>query len=175
MVYPALLPLMRTPRLPAVDWTDAPRRFKWTRSVSPKDEIWFLRVCHHVLNAFYTYVCMGSERIMPLSLYLDTKYEWVVNFTLRPLYPWKMCRRFSLNRRINGSYSRSGSSGGGKTRLTNLNYIYCDRKSKSSEGNVRRVQNYFCFAPFYVKQLDVVARKARILVPLYGVWNMLLQ
>jgi hypothetical protein len=24
MVYPALLPLMRTPRLPAVDWTDAP-------------------------------------------------------------------------------------------------------------------------------------------------------
>ena len=31
MVYPALLPLMRTPRLPAVDWTDAPGRFKWTR------------------------------------------------------------------------------------------------------------------------------------------------
>ena len=24
MVYPALLPLMRTPRLPAVDWTGAP-------------------------------------------------------------------------------------------------------------------------------------------------------
>ena len=24
MVYPALLPLMRTPRLPVVDWTDAP-------------------------------------------------------------------------------------------------------------------------------------------------------
>ena len=31
MVYPALLPLMRTPRLPAVDRTEAPRRFKWTR------------------------------------------------------------------------------------------------------------------------------------------------
>ena len=30
MVYPALLPLMRTPRLPVVDWTDAPRRVKWT-------------------------------------------------------------------------------------------------------------------------------------------------
>jgi len=24
LVYPALLPLMRTPRVPAVDWTDAP-------------------------------------------------------------------------------------------------------------------------------------------------------
>jgi len=31
MVYPALLPLMRTPRLPVVDWTDTPRRFKWIR------------------------------------------------------------------------------------------------------------------------------------------------
>jgi hypothetical protein len=31
MVYPALLPLTRTPRLPVVDRTDAPRRFKWTR------------------------------------------------------------------------------------------------------------------------------------------------
>ena len=31
MVYPALLPLMCTPRLPVVGWTDAPRRFKWIR------------------------------------------------------------------------------------------------------------------------------------------------
>ena len=31
MVYQALPPLMRTPRLPVVDWTDVPRRFKWTR------------------------------------------------------------------------------------------------------------------------------------------------
>jgi len=31
MVYPALLPLMRTTRLPVVDRTDAHRRFKWTR------------------------------------------------------------------------------------------------------------------------------------------------
>ena len=30
MVYPELLPLMRTTRLPVVDWTDGPRRLKWT-------------------------------------------------------------------------------------------------------------------------------------------------
>jgi len=30
MVYPTLLPLMRTPQLPVVDWTDAPRQFKRT-------------------------------------------------------------------------------------------------------------------------------------------------
>ena len=30
MVYPALLPLMHTHRLPVVDRSEAPRRFKWT-------------------------------------------------------------------------------------------------------------------------------------------------
>jgi hypothetical protein len=30
MVYPALLPQMRTPRLPLVYWTNVLRRFKWT-------------------------------------------------------------------------------------------------------------------------------------------------
>jgi len=53
MVYPALLPLMRTPRLPVVDWTDAPRRFKWTRPFRRKTEIWFLCVCHHVPTGLY--------------------------------------------------------------------------------------------------------------------------
>jgi hypothetical protein len=32
-----------------------PRRFKWNSSVSPKDEIWFLPVCHHISNAVYTF------------------------------------------------------------------------------------------------------------------------
>ena len=52
MVYPALLPLMRTPRLPAVDWTDLPADLN-DSSVSAKDKIWFLRVCHHILKAVY--------------------------------------------------------------------------------------------------------------------------
>jgi hypothetical protein len=41
MVYPALLPLMRTPRLPVVDWTDAPRRFKWTHQFRRKTKFGF--------------------------------------------------------------------------------------------------------------------------------------
>jgi len=44
---------MRTPRLPVVDWTDAPRPIEMDSSVSPKDEIWFLRGCHHISNAVY--------------------------------------------------------------------------------------------------------------------------
>ena len=39
MVYPALLQLMRTPRLPVVDWTDA--QFKWTRPFRRKTESGF--------------------------------------------------------------------------------------------------------------------------------------
>jgi hypothetical protein len=31
MVYPALIPLMRTPLLPVVNWTDVTCRFKWIR------------------------------------------------------------------------------------------------------------------------------------------------
>jgi hypothetical protein len=41
MVYPALLPLMRTPLPPVVDSTDAPRRFKWTRPFRRKTKSGF--------------------------------------------------------------------------------------------------------------------------------------
>ena len=41
MVYPALLPLMRTPRVPVVDRTDATRRFKWTRPFRRKTKSGF--------------------------------------------------------------------------------------------------------------------------------------
>jgi hypothetical protein len=30
-----------------------PRRFKWTRPFRPKDEIWFLRVCHHISTGLW--------------------------------------------------------------------------------------------------------------------------
>jgi len=40
-VYPALLPLIRTTRLPVVDWTDALRGFKWTRPFRRKKKSGF--------------------------------------------------------------------------------------------------------------------------------------
>jgi len=57
-MYPTLLPLIRTTRLPVVDWTDASRRFKRTPSVSAKDEIWFLRMCHHISTGLYLECCL---------------------------------------------------------------------------------------------------------------------
>ena len=41
MVYPGLLPLIRTYRLPVVDWTDAPRWLKWTRPFRRKTKSGF--------------------------------------------------------------------------------------------------------------------------------------
>jgi len=37
----------------STELTPPPRRFKWTRSVSPKGEIWFLCVCHHISSGLY--------------------------------------------------------------------------------------------------------------------------
>ena len=47
MVYPLLLPLMRTPRLPVVDWTYAPCQFKWTRPFRRKTKSGSARVSSH--------------------------------------------------------------------------------------------------------------------------------
>ena len=59
----------RTPRLPAVDWTDAPRRFKWTRPFRAKDKIWFLRVCHHISTGLYIsyiqFMCISQNYNLP--------------------------------------------------------------------------------------------------------------
>ena len=50
VVYPALLKLMRTPRLPAVDWS--PHRFKWTRPFQGKTKSGFC-ACHHAPHELY--------------------------------------------------------------------------------------------------------------------------
>jgi len=64
MVYPALLPLMRTPRLPVVDWTDASAgRFKGTRPFRWRTKIWFVCVCHHISNAVYRTSALSQAAI----------------------------------------------------------------------------------------------------------------
>jgi hypothetical protein len=73
MVYPALLPLMRTPRLPVVDWTDAPAdlnglvRFAERRNlVSARVPTHFNwrrgkgRGCHHVITATNFVFCRSQ-------------------------------------------------------------------------------------------------------------------
>ena len=55
MVYPALLPLMRTPRLPVVNWH--PRRFKWTRPFRRKTK-----------SGFCTCAPSHFKRILPVMM-----------------------------------------------------------------------------------------------------------
>jgi hypothetical protein len=55
MVYPALLPLIRTTQLPVVDWTDAPCRFKWTHPFRRKTKSGFC-ACAITLQAQSTAV-----------------------------------------------------------------------------------------------------------------------
>ena len=47
MVYPALLPLMRTPRLPVVDWTDAPADWNGLVHLAERRNLVYARVPSH--------------------------------------------------------------------------------------------------------------------------------
>ena len=53
MVYPALLPLMRTPRLQVADWNDAPADLNGLVRFAERRNVGFLRVCHHVSTGLY--------------------------------------------------------------------------------------------------------------------------
>jgi len=48
-------------------------------SVSPKDEIWFLRVCHHISNAVYTPLNVGWVCVCISVLDLGADVEAVLN------------------------------------------------------------------------------------------------
>jgi hypothetical protein len=39
--------------------------------VSPKDEIWFLRMCHHILNAVYQKCLAATLRGIPLAFVVN--------------------------------------------------------------------------------------------------------
>ena len=69
-----------------LNWS--PRRFKWTRPFSPKDEIWFMRVCHHVSNA----VCLSSGAgtvhwVTLMSHYQGTMHHGTANSKVKYQYP----------------------------------------------------------------------------------------
>ena len=48
-------------------------------SVSPKDEIWFLRVCHHISNAVYLGTSLMHLGISAANLHRDLQMEMVTS------------------------------------------------------------------------------------------------
>jgi hypothetical protein len=55
MVYPALLPLMRTPRLPVVDWTDTPADLNGLVRFAERRNLLSARVPSHFKCSLHTY------------------------------------------------------------------------------------------------------------------------
>jgi hypothetical protein len=78
IVYPALLPLMRTPRLPVVDWTDAPRRFKWTRPLRRKTKSGFC-ACAITFQTQSTIHCFPTATMLHerASMFRYTCIAWL--------------------------------------------------------------------------------------------------
>jgi len=87
MLYPALLPLMRTPRLSVVDWTDAPTNLNGLVHFA-KREIWFLCVCHHISNAVYLQywprinICLSSYHAAQKGVVSFVSSEFLFYFLL---------------------------------------------------------------------------------------------
>jgi hypothetical protein len=61
---------------------------------------------HHAMKAHW-----GSGGIAPRILDLGTRWRWVVNFTLRPLYSQGKSPQYPLDRRLGRPQSRSGHGG----------------------------------------------------------------
>ena len=84
MVYPALLPLMRTPRLPAVDWTDVPADLNRLVRLAERRSFFFLRVCHHISNALYIHppiVYIKLHGVIRTKVSSTPKWTYVSIFT----------------------------------------------------------------------------------------------
>jgi len=75
VVYPALLTLMRTPRLPAVDWTDAPAVLNGLVRFGERRN-WFLRVCHHFSNAVYIWIFSEKSCNVSVGTYQKLFFAW---------------------------------------------------------------------------------------------------
>ena len=91
-----------------------PGRFKWTHPFHAKDEIWFLRMCHHISNSLYHPPCkhwhsalahysckkqsMFSVRIYPQNclLPLSTFHKSPALPETRPPNPTPPCRRSGM-------------------------------------------------------------------------------
>jgi hypothetical protein len=61
---------------------------------------------HHAMKTHW-----GSGGVAPRILDLGTRWRWVVSFTPRPLYPQGNSPSYPLERKLDGSQSRSGRGG----------------------------------------------------------------
>ena len=66
-MYPALLPLMRTPRLPVVDWTDAPADLNGLVRFAERRNLVSAREPSHFKRSLHSFVHHGSCQVSATS------------------------------------------------------------------------------------------------------------
>jgi len=71
MVYAALLPLMRTPRLPVVDWTDAPAELNGFVRFAERRNLVSVRVPSHFKRSLQNASLTGMHENETSQLNLD--------------------------------------------------------------------------------------------------------
>jgi hypothetical protein len=71
MVYPALLPLMRTPRLPVVDWTDAPADLNGLVRFAERRNLFSARVPSHFKRSLH---CSNHAL---LNVHTNTRFQGI--------------------------------------------------------------------------------------------------
>ena len=99
MVYLALVPLMRTPRLPAVDWTDAPADLNGLVRFAERRNLVSARVPSHFNLASTTlhmpHVCRGTYLLDALPL-ATWHALWPYSFCLSSYRSWSLPQTASL-------------------------------------------------------------------------------
>jgi hypothetical protein len=83
MVYPALLSLMRTPRLPVADWTDAPADLNVLVRFAERRNLVSARVPSHFKRSLRTAKLFLQPRLLPhrgrsLIPYLSHRPWWII-------------------------------------------------------------------------------------------------
>jgi len=141
MVYPAaLLPLMRTPRLPVVDWTDVLRRFKLTRPFRRKTNSGFC-AC-----AITFQLASTTERRKSFVLSWDSPWTMYqsVSFTWFRV-PSAGCLHFFCNEITNGRNFESHKKFAGRSAIWKVlqtvpRTLFCMRCDLHTNVTLRRVR-----------------------------------
>jgi hypothetical protein len=92
MVYPALLPLMGTPRLPVVEWTDATRPFQLTRPFRRKTKSDFC-------TCAITFQTQSNTTTHPSQ---NTSVPFKVKVKYNLIHALRLCRGRTAHRRSRG-------------------------------------------------------------------------
>ena len=86
-----MTPLMRTPRLPVVDWTDTPTHLNGLVRFTERRN-WFLRVFHHISNAVNNFwCCYCAFGIIVITIVYDFTFLFVRRGLSPPFFLF-LCR-----------------------------------------------------------------------------------